>query len=100
LTPAELRDRLARLGFRGDRVDQVAGTLSGGERWRATLAALLLRGAPPQLLVLDEPTNNLDFDSREFLDQALAAYKGALILISHDERFLRDAGATRVVALG
>jgi hypothetical protein len=99
-TDVELRERLARLGFRGDRVRQVAGSLSGGERWRATLAALLLRGEPPQLLMLDEPTNNLDADSREFLREALAAYRGALIVVSHDERFLEEAGITRRLALG
>jgi ATPase subunit of ABC transporter with duplicated ATPase domains len=99
-TPAELRERLACLGFRGDRVDQRVATLSGGERWRATLAALLLRGAPPQLLILDEPTNNLDLDSRSFLIEALAAYQGALIVISHDERFLEAAGLTRRLDLG
>ncbi|MDR1118654.1 MAG: ATP-binding cassette domain-containing protein [Bifidobacteriaceae bacterium] len=93
-TPAELRERLARLGFRGDKVHQAAGTLSGGERWRATLAALLLRGEPPQLLVLDEPTNNLDLDSQSFLLEALAAYRGALLVVSHDEAFLSAINLT------
>jgi ATPase subunit of ABC transporter with duplicated ATPase domains len=100
LSPAELRSSLARLGFRGGRVNQLAGTLSGGERWRATLAALLLRGEAPQLLILDEPTNNLDLDSRAFLRDALLAYGGALIVASHDEAFLGSIELTSDLVLG
>jgi ATPase subunit of ABC transporter with duplicated ATPase domains len=98
-TDYEIRSRLARFLFRGDRADQVVGTLSGGERFRATLAALLLSEPPPQLLLLDEPTNNLDLASARQLSEALAAYEGALIVASHDVTFLRTLGITRWVRL-
>jgi len=92
--PQAIRAQLARLGFRGRAVEQRVGTLSGGERWRATLGALLLATPPPQLLLLDEPTNNLDLDAVANLVEALAAYRGALVVASHDERFLAQLGLT------
>ncbi|WP_441246783.1 ABC-F family ATP-binding cassette domain-containing protein [Kitasatospora sp. McL0602] len=94
-----VRARLARFQFRGGRADQLAGTLSGGERFRAALAALLLADPPPQLLMLDEPTNNLDLASVRQLTQALAGYQGALIVASHDLPFLRGLGITRWLEL-
>ncbi|MBV2366701.1 ABC-F family ATP-binding cassette domain-containing protein [Streptomonospora nanhaiensis] len=94
-TPHEVRANLARFLIRGDRVDQTAGELSGGERFRVSLACLLLADPPPQLLVLDEPTNNLDLDSVRQLTEALAAYRGALLVAGHDTAFLADIGVTR-----
>jgi ATPase subunit of ABC transporter with duplicated ATPase domains len=94
-TVNEVRAGLARFLFRGARGDQLAGTLSGGERFRAVLAALLLADPPPQLLLLDEPTNNLDLASAGQLSQALSCYQGALVVVSHDVPFLRSAGITR-----
>jgi ATPase subunit of ABC transporter with duplicated ATPase domains len=91
----EVRASLARFLFRGERADHLAGTLSGGERFRAVLAALLLAQPPPQLLLLDEPTNNLDMASVRQLSEALAGYRGALLVASHDVHFLRSAGITR-----
>ncbi|MFI6290198.1 ABC-F family ATP-binding cassette domain-containing protein [Nonomuraea sp. NPDC050790] len=91
----EVRARLARFLFRGERVHQTVSTLSGGERFRATLAALLSADPAPQLLLLDEPTNNLDLASVRQLTQALSAYRGALIVASHDLPFLRELGITR-----
>jgi ATPase subunit of ABC transporter with duplicated ATPase domains len=95
----DVRAGLARFLFRGARADQVAGTLSGGERFRAVLAALLLADPPPQLLLLDEPTNNLDLVSARQLSQALSCYRGALLVVSHDVPFLRSAGITRWLRL-
>jgi ATPase subunit of ABC transporter with duplicated ATPase domains len=91
----EVRAGLARFGFRGRRADMPASTLSGGERFRAVLAALLLAQPPPQLLLLDEPTNNLDMASVRQLAQALEGYRGALVIAGHDVHFLRSAGITR-----
>lgn len=90
-----VRARLARFGFRGDTVDRPAGTLSGGERFRATLALLLLREPPPQLLIMDEPTNNLDLTSVGQLTAALSGYRGALTIASHDHDLFDAARITR-----
>jgi ATPase subunit of ABC transporter with duplicated ATPase domains len=95
----EVRASLARFLFRGDRADRQASTLSGGERFRAVLAALLLAQPAPQLLLLDEPTNNLDMASVRQLSQALEGYRGALLVASHDTSFLRIAGITRWLRL-
>jgi len=95
----EVRASLARFLFRGERADRRAGTLSGGERFRAVLAALLLAQPAPQLLLLDEPTNNLDMASVRQLSQALEGYRGAIIVASHDTPFLRSAGITRWLRL-
>jgi ATPase subunit of ABC transporter with duplicated ATPase domains len=95
----DIRAGLARFLFRGNRVNQPAGTLSGGERFRATLAALLLADPPPQLLLLDEPTNNLDLASVQQFTAALASYRGALIVASHDLPFLNSLQITRWLRL-
>jgi ATPase subunit of ABC transporter with duplicated ATPase domains len=95
----EVRASLARFGFRGDRASQPAGTLSGGERFRAVLAALLLAQPAPQLLLLDEPTSNLDMASVRRLSQALESYRGAIVIASHDVPFLGTVGITRWLRL-
>ncbi|NUR89402.1 MAG: ABC-F family ATP-binding cassette domain-containing protein [Nonomuraea sp.] len=97
--PGTIRNQLARLLLRGDSVDRPVGTLSGGERFRVSLARLLLAEPPAQLLILDEPTNNLDIASVEQLAQALDAYRGALLVVSHDHGFLRRIGAETGVEL-
>ncbi|MEV6840493.1 ABC-F family ATP-binding cassette domain-containing protein [Streptomyces sp. NPDC051133] len=94
-TNNRIRARLARFLFRGARADQKAATLSGGERFRAALAALMLADPAPQLLLLDEPTNNLDMASVRQLTSALEAYEGALLVASHDLPFLESIGITR-----
>ncbi|MFH9569706.1 ABC-F family ATP-binding cassette domain-containing protein [Streptomyces sp. NPDC017454] len=94
-TNNRIRARLARFLFRGARADQKAATLSGGERFRAALAALMLAEPAPQLLMLDEPTNNLDMASVRQLTTALESYEGALLVASHDLPFLESLGITR-----
>ncbi|MEU1301915.1 ABC-F family ATP-binding cassette domain-containing protein [Streptomyces shenzhenensis] len=98
-TVNRVRARLARFLFRGARADRPAATLSGGERFRAALAALMLAEPAPQLLMLDEPTNNLDMASVRQLTTALESYEGALLVASHDMPFLKSAGITRWLLL-
>ena len=88
----ELRNRLARFLVRGAMVDRPVSTLSGGERFRVALAKLLLADPPADLLVLDEPTNNLDLRSIDHLVDALSAYRGALVVVSHDRDFVERIG--------
>jgi ATPase subunit of ABC transporter with duplicated ATPase domains len=94
-----LRAQLARFLLSADTVARPVGTLSGGERFRATLAALLLAEPAPQLLILDEPTNNLDLDSVRQLTAALTGYQGAMLVASHDERLLAELALDRRVDL-
>jgi len=95
----ELRNRLARFLIRGDSVLRPVGALSGGERFRVALARLLLADPTPQVLVLDEPTNNLDLDTVDQLVEALAAYRGAVLVVSHDDAFLRRVDPDLVLEL-
>ena len=90
---------LARFLFRGSRIHLPVRVLSGGERLRATLACVLYAEPAPQLLLLDEPTNNLDLVSVEQLESALGAFAGALVVVSHDERFLAEIGVDRWLRL-
>lgn len=91
---------LARFLFRADDALQKIATLSGGQRLRAGLACTLGHSQPKQLLLLDEPSNHLDIDAVEMLEVALTAYDGAMIVISHDDRFLDRIGITRRVQFG
>jgi ATP-binding cassette subfamily F protein 3 len=88
-----IQGHLGRFGFSGDSVLRQAGTLSGGERARVALAMMMLSGA--NLLLFDEPTNHLDVESIEVLEDAIEAYEGTVILVSHDRALLR-ALTTRV----
>ncbi|MFI8437975.1 ribosomal protection-like ABC-F family protein [Streptomyces sp. NPDC079020] len=92
---AERMNLLARFLFRGPRAHLPVGALSGGERLRATLACVLCAEPAPHLLLLDEPTNNLDLVSAGQLESALNSYRGAFVVISHDERFLAEIGVNR-----
>ena len=83
---------LARFLFRDKAALKDISVLSGGERMRAALACILAGEEPPQLLVLDEPTNNLDLDSIEQIESALLNFRGALLVISHDDKFLENIG--------
>ncbi|MFF2898980.1 ABC-F family ATP-binding cassette domain-containing protein [Streptomyces sp. NPDC057966] len=95
VTDNHIRAQLARFLFQGKRAEQPAGTLSGGERFRAALAATMLAAPAPQLLMMDEPTNNLDIASVRQLTGALDSYEGALLIASHDPAFLGSVGITR-----
>ena len=86
LTPADGRTLLAKFGLKADQVGSLVGRLSPGERTRAAMALLQARAV--NVLVLDEPTNHLDLPAIEQLEQALDAYDGALLLVSHDRRLL------------
>ncbi|MEJ3658050.1 ABC-F family ATP-binding cassette domain-containing protein [Actinomycetes bacterium KLBMP 9759] len=90
---------LARFLFKGQRIHLPIRALSGGERLRATLACVLYAEPAPQLLLLDEPTNNLDLVGVGQLESALAAYEGAFVVVSHDERFLAEIKIDRWLRL-
>jgi len=91
---------LARFLFRNTAAEASVRDLSGGETLRAALACVLMSTTPPQCLILDEPTNHLDLDSIAAIEQALLGYDGALIVVSHDEDFLKVIGVERRVELG
>lgn len=95
-TAGELRSFLAKFLFSGDDVYKHVRDLSGGEKGRLALAKLIYSRV--NVLVLDEPTNHLDIPSREALEEALDAYEGTIITISHDRYFL-DRVATQILAL-
>jgi ATPase subunit of ABC transporter with duplicated ATPase domains len=94
-----LRNELAFYGFTGEKVFQIVDTLSGGERLRAALARIFLGPALPEAVFLDEPTNNLDFQSLELLERALSHFRGLLVVVSHDEEFVSHLGITHTLDL-
>lgn len=96
LTNTEIRNVLAAFLFTGDDVFKPIHTLSGGERGRVSLAKLMLSEA--NFLILDEPTNHLDIISKEILEQALNAYTGTVLYVSHDRYFINQT-ATRILDL-
>ena len=96
LPPQKARALLGRFLFSGEEAEKPLEGLSGGERRRLSLAILVASGA--NVLILDEPTNHLDLESREALEDALLAFEGALLLVSHD-RALLEAVGTRTVAV-
>ncbi|MGH6859797.1 MAG: ABC-F family ATP-binding cassette domain-containing protein [Phyllobacterium sp.] len=93
------RSALARFMFRADAALQLVSGLSGGQLLRAGLACALAGATPPSLLILDEPTNNLDIDSIEAVEAGLRAYDGALLVVSHDETFLEAIGISHRLEL-
>ena len=97
LAEPELRRILGSVLFPGDDVNKPAGVLSGGEKTRLALAILVVSGA--NVLLLDEPTNNLDPASRAEILTALRAYRGAIVLVTHDEGAVEALAPERVVLL-
>jgi ATPase subunit of ABC transporter with duplicated ATPase domains len=94
---SEVRTLLAKFGLAAEHVLRPAETLSPGERTRAALALLQARGI--NVLVLDEPTNHLDLPAIEQLEEALAAYTGTLLLVTHDRRMLEQVRTNRRVTV-
>jgi ATPase subunit of ABC transporter with duplicated ATPase domains len=94
LPESEIRNGLARFLFTKEAVFQRVKELSGGERLRAALARGFLAESKPELLILDEPTNNLDLANLEFLETLVRQFRGALLVISHDDSFLLNCGIT------
>ncbi|WP_435298886.1 ATP-binding cassette domain-containing protein [Timonella sp. A28] len=99
MTAGEIRNQLARLLLRGESVNRPVSTLSGGERFRVSLAKLLFAEPVADILILDEPTNNLDMATVSQLVQALKSYRGALLVVSHDYNFLNQLELDSVIEL-
>lgn len=98
-TEGELRMRLAQLGLDAQKVTAPGSSLSGGERLKAALACVLYADPPAQLLLLDEPSNHLDLPSVQALEAMLRGYRGALMVVSHDDAFMNSLGLTdRLIA--
>src|SRR5262249_18362040 len=93
----QARDLLARFLFRGDRIEQPVGTLSGGERSRLALAKLSADDV--NVLLLDEPTNHLDIAAREAIEDVLTSYNGTILFVTHD-RTLINTRATKPWLIG
>jgi ATPase subunit of ABC transporter with duplicated ATPase domains len=100
MDPTATRYSLARFLFSHEAALQQVGTLSGGQRLRASLACVLGGPRPPSLLVLDEPTNHLDIEALEAMESALRGYDGALLVVSHDADFLEAIAVERWVEMG
>ena len=99
LTVNEAHAALANFNFRNLQTHKPAKNLSGGELLRCCMAAVLATETHPDLIVMDEPTNNLDIQSLEILESALTQYRGGLIIISHDETFLDNIGVNEEIKL-
>lgn len=100
LEPHRVHEVMAAMGLRASRTDQLCGTLSGGERLRVALARALLQNPAPRLLVLDEPGNNLDLNSLAALVSALDGYRGAMIVVTHDDRLAADLRLSSIWDVG
>lgn len=93
----EIKIRLDRFLFGKEEWDKPCSTLSGGERMRLMLCCLTITNQSPDLIILDEPTNNLDIQNLQILTAAINKYQGTLIVISHDETFLEEVNVERTI---
>ncbi|WP_278354054.1 ribosomal protection-like ABC-F family protein [Chryseobacterium gleum] len=96
---SEVKTLLSRFLFGKDTWDKKCGMLSGGERLRLLLCGLSISNKAPDMIILDEPTNNLDLQNVEILSHSIKDYHGTLLVISHDEVFLEEIGIDRELAL-
>ena len=95
----EIKIRLNRFLFTKEYWDKSCSTLSGGEKMRLMLCCLTIRNQAPDMIILDEPTNNLDIQNIEILTNAINDYKGTLIVVSHDQYFLEQVNMERTIDL-
>lgn len=96
---SEVKTLLARFLFRKETWDKKCEVLSGGERLRLLLCGLSISQKAPDLITLDEPTNNLDLQNVEILTDSIKDYQGTLLVISHDAVFLEEIGVRSEVVL-
>lgn len=97
---SEIRNQLAHFQFTAEKVHQKIKSLSGGEKLKVSLAKILLIRPLPEVIILDEPTNNLDINSVKVLEESFRQYKGAMIVVSHDPDFLKNIGVTEFLKIG
>ncbi len=100
LQESEVKTLLSRFLFAKDTWDKKCGMLSGGERLRLLLCGLSISNKAPDMIILDEPTNNLDLQNVEILTNSIKDYHGTLVVISHDEVFLQEIGIDQKLILG
>jgi ATPase subunit of ABC transporter with duplicated ATPase domains len=96
----EIKIRLNRFLFAKEYWDKACNTLSGGEKMRLMLCCLTISNSAPDMIILDEPTNNLDIQNIEILTGAINEYKGTLVVVSHDRYFLEQINVERSIDLG
>ena len=95
----EIKIRLNRFLFTKEYWDKPCSALSGGEKMRLMLCCLTISNRAPDMIILDEPTNNLDIQNMEILTAAINEYSGTLLVVSHDEYFLEQANIARTIDL-
>jgi ATPase subunit of ABC transporter with duplicated ATPase domains len=93
----EVKIYLARFLFTEEDWEKPCSVLSGGEKMRLILCCLVVSNHAPDIIVLDEPTNNLDMQNTEILTAAIGSYEGTLVVVSHDEMFLKETGVSREI---
>ena len=96
---SEVKRHLARSQFAADTWDKSCQSLSGGEKMKLSLCSLIISAKAPDMLILDEPTNNLDIDSMRVLTSTIQQYNGTLILVSHDAYFIEEVGVNKQIEL-